>query len=73
MIAPLSPDWYRIVIRKETVLGEALYEGRAAELPDVVVYGTSEDAVRTDVRYELDRLRAAFGADRTSQSEPKVQ
>lgn len=55
---PVKPDWYRIVVRKVMVLGEPLYEGRMAELPGVVVYGTTKDAVRAETRYHLNWLHA---------------
>lgn len=59
MSRSLSPDWYRIEIQKVMVSGEPLYEGRIAELSGVVVYGTTVEAVRTDVHYQLGKLRIA--------------
>jgi hypothetical protein len=48
---------HRIDVRQEAVEGGVLFEARSAELPDVVVYGTSEEAVRADMRHELTLLR----------------
>lgn len=47
---------HRIDVRQSTVEGGVLFEARAAELPGVVVYGTSEESVRADMRFELTLL-----------------
>lgn len=48
---------YVVVVHKIMVTGAMFFECRVAELPGVVVYGTTEKAARTDMNYELSRLR----------------
>lgn len=67
----LDANRYRIEIRKKMVLEKPLYTGRIIDLPNMVVYGTSAEAVRDDVHYEIGRSSAKTGQHRKSLLEPK--
>lgn len=63
MIPAFDPANYPVEVTHRLTGGAMLFEAHVAEMPDVVVYGTTEEAVLLDMYRKLSRWHAVAFPD----------
>ncbi|WP_181360460.1 toxin-antitoxin system HicB family antitoxin [Variovorax sp. WS11] len=66
MAKQFNPQDYQVIIRKTVEDGEALFEARVAELPDVTVYGSTQAKAYRDALAIIGALHDSARESRTA-------